>query len=430
MRLIGSPLRVEWATSATSSQRELSNDAPGGLDGAQHRQYGQDVKSAGKPPHRIVGRVIFALTILLTALLVPALSRAISRQQSTPKLSACTNSSQLLTWSSRALVNETIVVPYNALDFSTAANAVAEGYGGIILFGSKGASNLRAILTSLRHLVPRHAGLLVMTDDEGGGVWRLANLTTPLPWARSLASMTPSQIDALVANAGAQMAALGINVDLAPVLDLDGRNEWPGPTNADGYRSFGASGTVVSADGAVYMKALAKSHVLAVIKHFPGLGGVSPNTDYAPAATAPWSYVKSHALVPFQDAINAGARAIMISNATVPGLTTLPASVSRAVMTTVLRDQMHFQGLIMTDSLSAGALSAAHLSLTGASIAALAAGADEILFSVPSSGRALTTAHQITESVLAALAHNKITRHQLLAAAAQVIKAQGANLCA
>lgn len=120
--------------------------------------------------------------------------------------------------------------------------------------------------------------------------------------------------------------------------------------------------------------------MLPVLKHFPGLDQSSANTDNGAAATLPLARLRQVALGPFAAAIDAGAPAVMISNATVPGLTNLPASLSPAVIGGLLRQQLHFSGLVLTDSLSAGSISAAGYDLPSAAADSIAAGADLVLF--------------------------------------------------
>src|SRR5262245_6629877 len=175
------------------------------------------------------------------------------------------------------------------------------------------------------------------------------------------------------------MKANGITMDLAPVLDLDGR---PGPsaTNPDGTRSFSPVEKVAEADGLAFARGLRAAGVVPVVKHFPGLGGASGNTDSVAAKTLPWSTLKGDGLRPFAAAVAAGLPAVMTSNASIPGLTTLPASLSPTATTTVLREQLHFSGLIITDSLSATAIRSAGYTVPAASVKALGAGADMVLF--------------------------------------------------
>jgi beta-N-acetylhexosaminidase len=334
------------------------------------------------------------------------------------------------TWSLTRVARETIVVSAQASSLASLTTAAAQGYGGVLLFGSAAPAALPATLASLRRLEPDHLSPMVMTDDEGGGIIRFPNLVGQWPWPQVMGStMTSAQITAQGRKVGAAMVHAGFNVDLAPVADVDGRAQYPGEYNPDGYRSFGGSPTKDAIDVSSFAAGLTSSHVLAVVKHFPGLGGTTPDTDYGPAETASWSKLQSTGLVPFRAAINAGANAIMMSNASVPGLTTLPAALSPAAVT-ALRTQLGFRGLIMTDSLGAGAISALHLSTAQASVQALAAGVDQVLASNPSSpALALQTASLQTAALVAAVEHGTLTRATLVQAASQVLAATNTFTC-
>ena len=112
--------------------------------------------------------------------------------------------------------------------------------------------------------------------------------------------------------------------------------------------------------------------------------------------------------------------------ATVPGLTTIPASVSPTAITTVLRGQLHFNGLVITDSLSATALHAAGYSVPKATVAALAAGADMILFTANDTA---TTTRQIVQAVTAAVADGQLARPRLEDAVGHILAAKNIDLC-
>lgn len=366
--------------------------------------------------------------VVVAAFAVAPLSHSSHVPVASATVPGCTNSSVLDGWTLGELANEVITVPADATNLSSVSAAAKEGFGGILLFGNSAPNNFRSQIAALRASEPRRSGLLVMTDDEGGGVWRLANLIPALPWAKSMGHYSASHITSLVNAAARRMAQLGVNMDLAPVLDVDASTAYPSATNADGLRSFSGTTSLVSADGVAFLKGFVGTHVVAVVKHFPGLGGVTPNTDYGPASTKSWSAVQATTLAPFRAAIRAGATAIMVANVMVPGLTGRPATLSPAVMK-VLRNQLGFTGLIVTDSLSAGAISQAHYGLVSASVASIAAGADLILFSVPAHGSVMTLAHQISSNIVKAVGLGTITRAQLLAAALQVITAQHAQLC-
>lgn len=258
------------------------------------------------------------------------------------------------------------------------APLVAAGAGGVILFGGYAPStlggNLRAL--SAHPAVPP----VVMTDEEGGLVQRVADLVGSMPWPRTMAaSMTPVQVQALAEQVGARLRANGIGMDLAPVADLD---TGAGPSNADpdGSRSFSGTPSVATGYALAFAAGLRSAGVVPVIKHFPGLGGVGPNTDVATGYTHPLATVQRSDLVPFRAALAAGLPAVMVSNAIIPGLTSLPASLSPLATGSLLRAQLGFHGLVITDSLSAQSIRNAGYDLTRAAPAALAAGADLLLY--------------------------------------------------
>ena len=334
------------------------------------------------------------------------------------------------TWTLAQQANETIVVPVDAMSVGAMVPAARGGYGGLLLLGSRGSAVMATTLLALQRMTPHHLAMMVMTDEEGGGVMRLNNLVGAFPWPQVMgATMTPQQIRVVAQRVGGQLAALGVNTDLAPVLDLDSRAVWPGPTNPDGLRSFGAAPQKTAVQATAFMSGLASSGVTPVIKHFPGLGGSSRNTDYGPAATKPWATLKTTALIPFERAIASGAVAVMLSNALVPGLTNLPAGLSSAVVS-VLRNDLGFTGLIMTDSLSAGAIGALHLSEAAAAVMALQAGADQVLFSSATVAGSLATAQSISNAIQGAVASGSLSRATLIGAAAHVVATRNVLSCA
>ena len=144
--------------------------------------------------------------------------------------------------------------------------------------------------------------------------------------------------------------------------------------------------------------------------------------------TLPWSSIERNALLPYQAAVRAGLPAVMVSNASVPGLTALPASLSSTVITGVLRGRLGFSGLVLTDSLSAGAISAAGYSVPRATVAALNAGADLVLFNATSGTVAGLTAQTVT-AIVTAVRSGALSMARLLDAATHVLHAKGSNLC-
>ncbi len=335
------------------------------------------------------------------------------------------------TWTTAALANETIAIPVEATNVGALAPAARAGYGGVLLFGTTAPASMPQILATLQRERPGHYAWMVMTDEEGGGVERLTNLVGSFPWAQTMGkNLTATQITAIARRVGTALSAAGVNTDLAPVLDVDARAQYPGAANPDGYRSFSGVPSRAAADGTAFMKGLQEAGVLSVVKHFPGLGYATRNTDYGPAATLSWAKLQSTGLVPFREAIASGATAVMMSNARVPGLTSLPAGIS-PVAVQALRTTLGFKGLIVTDSLSAGAISALHLAEPAASVQALAAGDDLILFGSPTSVAAsLALAAKISNAIVAAVTAGTLTKTTLIAAAAQDLAARNQLTCA
>jgi beta-N-acetylhexosaminidase len=319
-----------------------------------------------------------------------------------------------------------VAVPAEESDVGAAAGAVAQGAGGVLLFCSAAPPNLAADLHTLDAAAPGSVLPLVMTDEEGGGVQRMANLVGSMPWARQMGgTMTPAAIESLAESVGHRMLALGVTMDLAPVLDVDG-GAGPHALDPDGDRSFSADPSVAATDGLAFAAGLLAAGVIPVVKHFPGLGGASANTDYGPAQTQPYSSLRQSGLLPFEQAIAAGMPAVLVSNASVPGLTTGPASLSSAAIQGLLEGQLQFHGLVMTDSLSAGAISALGLSVPQAAVRAIAAGADMVLFSASDPDAALGA---IVAALVGALAAGEISSGRLINAANQVLVAKGISLC-
>src|SRR5271169_7096758 len=190
---------------------------------------------------------VVALILTAAAVAPPAGSTT-----ATPGNLACAEA-VVTNWSLPALAAETVVVPVDASSIVTMVPAARDGFGGLILFGANAPTTLAASLGVIQAASANGYPLLVMTDEEGGGVWRLANLVPGIPWAQTMGrTLTPDQITAIAHRVGAALVKLGVTVDLAPGLDVDGRAVEPGAGDPDGYRSFSGSPSVVAADGTAF----------------------------------------------------------------------------------------------------------------------------------------------------------------------------------
>jgi beta-N-acetylhexosaminidase len=259
---------------------------------------------------------------------------------------------------------------------------------GVIFFGGNisSPSQLAGVVAELdrANASPRnpshHYPLLLMTDQEGGMVRRL-------PGAPELSEKEIGEALHPVAaakdagrGAGRNLASIGLNVNLAPVLDV---YRTPGDFDDQFGRSYSASGRQVSRLGASFIAAQQATGVAATAKHFPGLGAAdaSQNTDERPVTLdVPLRVLRGTDEHPFKAAIQAGVKLVMVSWAVYPALDPrAPAGLSAKVVGE-LRQRLGFTGVTITDALEAGALQAYGTTRRRATLAA-GAGMDLILCS-------------------------------------------------
>lgn len=229
--------------------------------------------------------------------------------------------------------------------------------GGIVFLGTPG-RDLAGGLAKVRAAAKGNIGPLLATDEEGGRVQRLSSLLGALPSARQMAATEqPAQVRQLAQRHAQAMRAVGIDMDLAPDIDV---NSTPTDTGVIGDRSFGTDPKSVAAYGLAFQSGLADGGVLGTMKHFPGHGRASGDSHLGAVTTPPLDSLQRRDLLPFVDAVRAHVPVIMIGHLTVPDLTGgLPATLSPAAIKGLLRHDLGYDGLVLTDSLSMGAVTAA-----------------------------------------------------------------------
>jgi beta-N-acetylhexosaminidase len=217
--------------------------------------------------------------------------------------------------------------------------------------------------------------LIVATDQEGGEVKRF----TVAPPQRSpfqLGDIGDADDARLEGKAtGSFLDGVGINTDLAPVLDV---NAVPGSVMQ--YRAFGSDAEQVSELGLAFAAGLQKAGVLATAKHFPGLGRSTLNTDLSPSEVDASRRELMRDLQPFRDGIAEGIPLVMVGLATYPALKAGdPATLEPKIVEGLLREQLGFEGVVISDDLEAAAVSSSY-SAQEAAVAAAKAGTDLLLF--------------------------------------------------
>ena len=224
---------------------------------------------------------------------------------------------------------------------------------------------------------PAAAPALITIDQEGGNVARLPG--PPSAGAAELGTSDAASIREEGLATGTNLRAWGINVDLAPVADV----ERPGGFIERQARSFGRDPTAVGASVAAFIEGLATAGVGSALKHFPGLGAATENTDEEVAVVdLPVDVLRSVDLPPFSAGIDAGADMVMMSSAIYPAVDDQPALFSSVWIEDVLRSELSFEGVVVSDALDTPALEPAG-TIGERAVRAAAAGVDLLIGSAP-----------------------------------------------
>lgn len=292
-----------------------------------------------------------------------------------------------------------------------------EGVGGVILF-DKNISEPRqvATLTNTLQEIARAAGrppILISVDQEGGPVARLRMGATHFPSAMAFGGARSEALAASAAGITArELRALGLHMNMAPVLDVNNNPANP----VIGVRSYGEDPALVARLGTAAIRAMQASGVLATAKHFPGHGDTSQDSHVS-LPTVPHARPRLDAveLAPFRAAIRAGVGAILTAHVVFTALDPdQPASLSPAVMA-LLRDQLGFSGIVVTDSMAMRAISD-RLPPGEAAVRAVHAGTDLVLACGP-----LDAQREALEAVRRAVSAGRVPADRVAASAERVL---------
>lgn len=249
-----------------------------------------------------------------------------------------------------------------------------DGLGGVCLFGGNIASaeQLLALNTALRAANPL---AVVAIDEEGGDVTRLFyDRGAPYPGNALLGRIDDPALTERVGRAvGEALAATGCTVTFAPDVDVNSNPDNP----VIGVRSFGTDPELAARHAAAWVRGIQSTGVAASAKHFPGHGDTATDSHLAlPVVDLPLEVLRERELVPFRAAIAAGSRTIMTSHILLPRLDAeQPATLSPHIVQRLLRGELGFEGVIVTDALDMHGASGVH-GIPEAAVLALAAGCD------------------------------------------------------
>ncbi|WP_086787698.1 glycoside hydrolase family 3 N-terminal domain-containing protein [Streptomyces caniscabiei] len=293
----------------------------------------------------------------------------------------------------------------------TLKRLIDRGLGGVILFtrNIRDAGQVRELTATLRTLRP---DLLIAIDNEGGGIGHLVAAGAPeVPgsWALGVADdpgLTAACADALAGH----LLSLGITVSYAPVADVQSRPENPIVRT----RAFGGDPELVSRHLRAWIEATERRGVASCAKHFPGHGGTVTDSHHE-LAVDPRPY-EGLDLAPFRAAVEAGVPMLMSAHVVFPALDPeLPATLSPRILSGLLRGELGFEGVLVSDALEMKAIADRYGEAAGARLA-LAAGADQVIVAVPD----LEVTLACRDAVLDALGTGDLAAERVIEAAERV----------
>ncbi|MDO5299342.1 MAG: beta-N-acetylhexosaminidase [Clostridia bacterium] len=296
-------------------------------------------------------------------------------------------------------VGQRMMVGFSGTEVPPALRDLVRRYkiGNVILFEEnvESRAQLRSLCAGLQAVILEETGqpALIAIDQEGGVVSRLKRDCAVAPSAMAVAAAgTPEGAEQAGRITGEELASLGVNFDLAPVLDVNSNPDNP----VIGARSYGDTPEAVCAYGTAMIRGLRGGGVFSCAKHFPGHGDTAMDSHLGlPRVDKSLAVLESCELVPFAAAIDAGVDAIMTTHILFSQLDEVPATMSRRILTDILRERMGFAGLIVSDCMMMDAIAKEYGSAAGGAAAA-AAGVDLICVS-----HSLETAEQTCEAILA-----------------------------
>lgn len=283
--------------------------------------------------------------------------------------------------------------------------------GGIVVYDTSATTAFRSGI--LRRIADQSPPPIVAVDDEGGRVQRVDALFGSLPSAQQQGRMDPARLRALAAERARHLASVGVTLNLAPVLDLGGRQA--------GDRAFAASAADVATSAGAFAAGMRDGTVLPALTTFPGVGRVTGDPARAVARTPSLASLRGADLIPFQQLLTAGPTAVVVGNVYVPGLSSkagLPASLDPAAYR-YLRTQLGFRGLIITAELSGHDVVHREYGTARATVAALAAGADMVMLHHPG------YLENLLAQLSSAVASGRLSEARVRDAAAHVLAAKG-----
>ncbi|NEV91227.1 glycoside hydrolase family 3 protein [Streptomyces tendae] len=293
---------------------------------------------------------------------------------------------------------------------------IGDGLASVVLF-SRNIVSTEQVSRLTAQLRAENPDLIVAIDEEAGDVTRIESATgSSRPGNFALGTVDdPALTEAVAADLGRQLRAAGVSLDYAPSADVNSNPDNP----IIGVRSFGSDPEVVSRHTTAWIRGLQSSGVAACAKHFPGHGDVAVDSHHdLPAYPAGRDEIAAQALPPFRAAVAAGVRAVMSGHLLVPAYDPdLPATLSRRILHGLLREELGFDGLVVSDAIEMGAVTRRY-GIDGATVKAVAAGVDAVCVGGESAEEA--TVALLVKALTAAVTGGELAEERLAGAADRV----------
>lgn len=281
-------------------------------------------------------------------------------------------------------IGQMVIVGFDGYAVNDAIRAMIRNYhvGGIILYSYnvQNSNQLLALVNTLKRVNAINGiPLFISVDEEGGRVSRMPAELKKFPANAVIGSKNNGDLSYRIGKVIAEeIKAFGFNMDFAPVLDINSNPDNP----VIGDRSFGPNPQIVSKLGVQTMKGIQAEGVIPVVKHFPGHGDTSVDSHVGlPVVNYDLNRLKSFELVPFAEAVKNGADAVMVAHILLNKIDPAnPSSLSKAVITDILRGQLNFNGVVISDDMTMGAI-VKNYDLANAAVKSINAGGDIVLVS-------------------------------------------------
>lgn len=279
-------------------------------------------------------------------------------------------------------IGQLVIVGMDGYENNDNSRQLIEQYkvGGFIFFSTnvEGPAQLLKLVNSLKTVnVINKSPLFFSIDEEGGRVTRIPKEILNLPTNKSIGKINNSDFSYKVGGLlGEKLRLFGLNMDFAPVLDINSNPQNP----VIGDRAFGKEADIVSKLGVQTMMGIQSKNIIPVVKHFPGHGDTSVDSHIGlPRVENDLQRLESFELIPFAEAINKGADAVMVAHIMLPKIDPEnPSSFSKAIITDILRTSLKFDGVVITDDMTMGAISN-NYDIGDAAVKSINAGTDIVL---------------------------------------------------